>query len=205
MSAGRHEEDAMPLKMAAAARPQSVRRAIFFGVNALIVLVVYLLAIEPLRQFLDDRAAAIAERRGALAGYEAIAAQEAMVKDYARQVEESNARGELLTGESEGVVNANLQARLKALAEEAGATVMSLQALPAKVVNGESLVGARLDVSGSLPALHKLARSLEADPPLLLVLTAAVRKTAVWTAQTPSDHSLEAQFDVFGGASKGRS
>lgn len=192
----------MPLKAGAAARPQSIRRAIFFGANALIALVAYLLAIEPLRAFLGDRADAIAERRGTLAGYEAIASQEATVKDYARQVEESNARGELLTGESEGVVNANLQARLKALAEEAGAQVMSLQALPAKVVNGESLVGARLDVTGPLPALHKLAKSLEADPPLLLVLTAAVRKTAVWAGQNATDQSLEAQFDVFGGASK---
>ncbi|HEY8261050.1 MAG TPA: type II secretion system protein GspM [Methylosinus sp.] len=195
----------MPLKAATAARPHSVRKAIFFGANALIALVVYLLAIEPLRAFLGDRADAIAERRGTLAGYEAIASQEATVKDYARQVEESNARGELLTGESEGVVNANLQARLKALAEEAGATVMSLQALPAKVLNGETLVGARLDVTGPLPALHKLAKSLEGDPPLLLVLTAAVRKTALWAEQTAAEQMLEAQFDVFGGASKGHS
>jgi general secretion pathway protein M len=195
----------MPMKAATAARAQSLRKAIFFGVNALIALVVYLLAIEPLRAFLGDRADAIAERRGTLAGYEAIASQEATVKDYARQVEESNARGELLTGESEGVVNANLQARLKALAEEAGATVMSLQALPAKVLNGETLVGARLDVTGPLPALHKLAKSLEGDPPLLLVLTAAVRKTAIWSEQTAAEQTLEAQFDVFGGASKGHS
>jgi hypothetical protein len=192
----------MPLKLGSISRPQSTRSALFFGANALAALFVYLLAIDPLRGFLAERTEAVAERRTTLAGYESIAAQEAQVKEYARQVEESNARGELLTGESEGVVNANLQARLKALAEQSGATVMSLQALPAKVVKGESLIGARLDVTGPLDALQKLARSLEGDPPLLLVLTAAVRKTAVWAAQSPNDQTLEAQFDVYGGASK---
>jgi hypothetical protein len=192
----------MPLKLGSISRPQSMRGALFFGANAVAALLVYLLAIEPLRGFLAERSESVVERRTTLAGYESIAAQEAVVKEYARQVEESNARGELLTGESEGVVNANLQARLKALAEQSGATVTSIQALPAKVVKGESLIGARLDVTGSLDALQKLARSLEADPPLLLVLTASVRKTAVWATQGANDQTLEAQFDVYGGASK---
>jgi hypothetical protein len=198
----------MPLNASALSDPLIKRRALFLGANLALLVVVYLAAVEPLFGFLAERSATIAERRGTLAGYEAIAAQEGVVKDYARQVEESNSRGELLTGESEGVVNANLQARLKSLAEQSGATVVSLQALPAKVVSGQSLVGARLDVTGPLDALGKLARSLESDPPLLLVLTATVRKqSAVWTEQPggAGDNTLEGQFDVFGGASKDHS
>ncbi|ATQ66525.1 MULTISPECIES: type II secretion system protein GspM [Methylosinus] len=202
----------MSLNAAAIFDPQTKRRALFLGANLAFLLVVYLVAVEPLLGLLGEGSQALAERRATLAGYESIAAQEQAVKDYARQVEESNSRGELLTGESEGVVNANLQARLKALAGEAGATVVSLQALPAKVVSGQSLVGARLDVTGPLEALSQLARSLESDPPLLLVLAASVRKqSGAWSdpaegaAAGAGDNTLEGQFDVFGGASKDHS
>ncbi|MBY6242704.1 type II secretion system protein GspM [Methylosinus sp. Sm6] len=200
----------MPLNAGALSDPQLKRRALFLGANLALLLVAYLAAVAPLFGFLAERSEAIAERRATLAGYESIAVQEDAVKEYARQVEESNSRGELLTGESEGVVNANLQARLKSLAEQSGATVVSLQALPAKVASGQSLIGARLDVMGSLDALSRLARALESDPPLLLVLAASVRKqSSTWTEQPDSgggpgggDNTLEGQFDVFGGASK---
>jgi general secretion pathway protein M len=202
----------MPLNAAAIFDPQTKRRALFLCANLAFLLVVYVVAVEPLLGVLAEGSEAIAERRATLAGYESIAAQEQAVKDYARQVEESNSRGELLTGESEGVVNANLQARLKALAGEAGATVVSLQALPAKVVSGQSLIGARLDVTGPLEALSRLARSLESDPPLLLVLAASVRKqSGAWNdpseggGAVSGDNTLEGQFDVFGGASKDHS
>jgi hypothetical protein len=172
------------------------------GVDAAAALLLFFVVVAPLRAFLGERAEAIVDRRATLARYEAVAMQEKAVRLYAQQVAESNAQGELLSGASEGVVNANLQALLKAAADRAGATVNSIRMLPAKTVNGASLVGARLDVSGSIEALHALLRSLESETPLLLVLTASLRRQMpVWGAQAASDGILAAQFDVFGGAS----
>lgn len=190
----------MPLT--ALSHSQWSRRALFLGVNALLALLSFIVLIEPLRGLLAERADGLADRRATLARYEAIAAQEKAVRLYAQQVAESNAQGELLSGATEGVVNANLQALLKAAADRSGATVNSIRMLPPKSVNGASLVGARLDVSGSIESLHALVRSLENETPLLLVIAASLRRQMpVWGAQTTADGILAGQFDVFGGAS----
>jgi hypothetical protein len=192
----------MPLSASFLSNPRWRRRAAFFGVNALIGIVILAAIVEPARLFLAERAEGVAERRATLARYEAVASQEANVRLYAQQVEESNARGELLAGATEGVVDANLQARLKTAAEQAGATVNSIRMLPQKTVKGASLIGARLDVTGSIESVHALARTLESDAPLLLVLVASVRKQMPsWGAQVATDHLLGAQFDVYAGAS----
>lgn len=178
------------------------RRAIFAGVNLLIAALFYLVMIEPARRLIADGAEMIAQRRATLARYEAVARQENTIADYSRQVAETNARGELIDGDGEGIVNANLQARLKTLAEQAKVTVRSIQILPARPFQGVTLVGARLDVAGSYEAVHELARTLEGEPPLLVVVAASLRgQTGLWGAQTDSNEEIEAQFDVFGGAS----
>jgi len=177
------------------------RRAAFAGVNLLILTMIYLLAVEPARRLVADGAEMIAQRRMTLARYEAVAAQEETIQEYARQVADINARGELIAGDSEGIVNANLQARLKALAEESKVNVRSIQILPARSFHGVTLVGARLDVAGGLDAVHALARALEGEPPLLIVAAATLRGQAMmWGAPGENPDELEAQFDVFGGA-----
>jgi len=180
-----------------------VRRALFFGGNLVALLVVYLLLVAPILGHLADRAEEISQRRTTLARYEFVSRQEEAVKAFARQVAESNARGELIGGESAGIVNANLQARLKALAEEANVTVRSLQMLPPKTLRGSTLVGARLDVSAPIEAMQKLARALEGETPLLFVTAATMRgQTAFWgLAQVGQpEGTLEAQIDVYGGS-----
>ncbi|QGM96086.1 type II secretion system protein GspM [Methylocystis parvus] len=183
------------------------RRAIFIGVNLVAFALVYLVFIEPARRMIAGGAEAIAQRRQTLARYEAVAAHEQQIQDYARQVAETNARGELLDGDSEGVINANLQARLKSIAEGAQVTVRSIQMLPEKSFQGVTLVGARLDVSGAYENIHALARALEGAPPLMIITAASLRgQSMFWGAPiAQGDPEIEAQFDVFGGApQKGR-
>lgn len=182
------------------------RRAIFAGVNLLFLLAFLVLFVEPARRFVADGAEAIAERRQTLARYQAVAAHEEQITEYARQVAEINARGELFGGDGEGIVNANLQARLKTLAEQARVTVRSIQILPERSFKGVTLVGARIDVSGTYNDIHSLARALEGEPPLLIITAATLRgQVGLWGVQTEGEAEIEAQFDVFGGApQKGR-
>jgi general secretion pathway protein M len=183
------------------------RRAIFIGVNLLALALFYLILIEPARRMIADGAEGIAQRRQTLARYEAVASHEEQIQEYARQVADINGRGELLDGDSDGVINANLQARLKSIAEAAQVTVRSIQMLPEKPFQGVTLVGARLDVSGSYENIHALARALEGAPPLMIITAATLRGQAMfWGAPAnQGDPDIEAQFDVFGGApQKGR-
>lgn len=178
------------------------RRAAFAFVNVLALLLFYFAFIEPARRMIASGAEAIAERRQTLARYEAVVAQEAQIQAYAQQVSDTNGRGELFDGDSDGVINANLQARLKTIAEAAKVTVRSIQMLPPKPFQGVTLVGARLDVAGSNDSIHALARALEGEPPLLLIAATAIRSQGMVWGESPQAEELEAQFDVFGGAPK---
>lgn len=177
------------------------RRAIFAGVNLLIAAFFYAVFIEPARRVIADNSEAIAEKRQTLARYEAVVAQEAQIQAYAQQISDINGRGELFDGDSEGVINADLQARLKAIAESAQVTVRSIQMLPQKNFRGVTLVGARIDVAGDYENVHALARALEGEPPLLIITAATLRSQAMlWGAPPQNEQDIEAQFDVFGGA-----
>lgn len=183
------------------------RRTAFAAVNLLVAALFYFLLIEPARRMIADGAEAVAQRRQTLARYEAVASHEEQIQEYARQVADINGRGELFDGDSDGVINANLQARLKSIAGTAQVTVRSIQMLPEKPFQGVTLVGARMDVVGPYENIHALARALEGEPPLLLITAATLRaQGAMWGGQAAQDNQdIDAQFDVFGGApQKGR-
>lgn len=179
-------------------------RALFLGINLLLLLAAYFVFVEPFRRIISEGAQAIEERRQILARYEAVVVHEGQIQDYSRQVSDINANGELFDGDSDGVINANLQARLKTIAEMTQVTIRSIQMLPNKEFQGATLVGARIEVTGPNENVHALARALEGEPPLLLITAASVRsQTIFWgTPQGQQTDEIEAQFDVFGGAPK---
>jgi len=191
----------MTLAFPQISKARVMRHALFVGVNIGLLLLLYLVVVAPLRQYISDRADSLTQRRTILSRYEAVAARESLVQDYARSVAESNARGELIEGGADGIVAANLQARLRTLADGAGVTVRSLQVLPAKTLRGALLVGARVEIAGTIESVHTLARALEGDAPLLLVMAATMRGQAMgWGAPQGGEQLVEAQFDVYGGA-----
>ncbi len=179
-----------------------VRRGIFVGANLLALVIFYFLFIEPVRRIVAEGAEAVAERRQTLARYEAVVSHEEQIQDYARQVANINASGELIEGDSEGVINANLQARLKSIAEASRVTVKSIQMLPEKEFRGVTLVGARIQATGSYESIHELARAIEGAPPLLIITTAALRVLdPFWGGGgNQVEQNIDVEFDVFGGA-----
>jgi general secretion pathway protein M len=173
--------------------------AMFWAVNIALLAAIYLVILQPLRDAVAAGEDALADRRATLARYEAVVGQAAAIDDYAKQVAASNARGEFIPGENDGIVAANLQARLKAAADDAKIAVRSLQMLPSKTSQGVALVGARLEVTGSVAAVHALARSIESGTPLLFVTDADLRSQSLfWGGASDKEAEIEAQFDVFG-------
>jgi hypothetical protein len=185
----------------ASAREFRIAGVKFLAANLAIAAALILLVVQPIRQAIEAGDDALAERRATLARQESIASQAVAVENFAKQTSDDNARADFVPGENDVLVEANLQARLKAAAEEARVSVRSLQMLPSKNIRGLTLVGARLEVTGPLDAVHALARGLETDTPLLTIVETDLRsQSQFWAATLDRPSDIEGQFDVFGAA-----
>jgi hypothetical protein len=174
-----------------------VRRVLFLGVNGAAVLAVALLVLVPVRDVLDSRDAQIAEQRSMLARFTAIAAQEATVEAAAKQAPADH--GEYLTGSNDGVVNADLQTRLKALVESAGAHLRTVSGLQPQTVERLRYIGSRVDIFGSLPSVHRAVAAIETAKPFLFVRGAVIKPAPpTGPANASQEPVIDAQLDVFG-------
>jgi len=175
-----------------------LRRAMFVALNIAAGFVMFALFIMPVGDFLSARDARIADQRLLLARLTAIAKREPAVHAAARETVEQLKRGELLIGPNEGVINADLQTRIKTLTEQAGARLRSVQGLPAST-NEQQMryVSARLDMHGSLQAIQRALHAIEAGRPYLFVTSAAIKPSL--NAQNPREEPvIEARLDLVG-------
>jgi general secretion pathway protein M len=180
-----------------------LRRMVFVAGNFAAVLVIAMLVVMPVHAFFAERDAQIASQRALLARFAAIAAQQSRVQAAVQQADTQVEHGEFLVGTNEGVIVADLQTRLKAIAEAAGARLRSAQSLPPKTRDDVRYVGARLDVYGPLAAIQRTLHAVEAGTPYLFVDAAAIRAApSVNPAALPNGAAqepvIDAQFDVFG-------
>jgi general secretion pathway protein M len=194
----------MMAQLAAAWRERPwLRRAAFGAGNLAAALAVAGFLVMPVQAFFAERDANIANQRTLLARFASIAAQQTRVEAVAREADAQVEHGEFLAGSNEGVIVADLQTRLKSIAEAAGARLRSVQSLPPKTRDEVRYVGARLDVYGPLAAIQRTLHAVEAGAPFLFVDAAAVRvappiNTQVLPSAAPQEPVIDAQFDVFG-------
>jgi hypothetical protein len=187
-----------------------LRRSAFVAGNVAAALAVVAFAVLPVREFFAERDARIASQRTLLSRLSAIAAQQPRVQAAAREADAQVEHGEFLIGTNEGVIVADLQTRLKAMAEAAGARLRSVQSLPPKTHDEVRYVGARLDVYGPVAAIQRTLHAVEAGTPYLFVSAAVIRAAPPINTQglpnAPAQEPvIDAQFDVFGAAHmKGR-
>lgn len=187
-----------------------LRRSAFVAGNLAAALAVAVLLVMPVQAFFAERDAQIASQRTLLARFNAVAAQQTRVETAVHEVDAQVEHGEFLGGTNEGVIVADLQTRLKAMAEAAGARLRSVQSLPPKTREEVRYVGARLDVYGPLAAIQRTLHAVETGKPYLFVDAAVVRAAPPVNMQglpnTPTQEPvIDAQFDVFGAVQlKGR-
>lgn len=179
-----------------------LRRAMFVALNLAVGLAVYALFVMPVADFFSARDARIAEQRLLLARLTAIAQREPAVQAAARETTEQLKRGELLIGPNEGVINADLQTRIKTITEQAGARLRSVQGLPASTSEQTRYVGARLEMHGTLQAIQRALHAIETGRPYLFVTSAAIRPSL--NAQNPREEPvIEARLDLVGAMQAG--
>jgi general secretion pathway protein M len=187
-----------------------LRRSAFVAGNVAAALVLAVLLVMPVQAFFADRDARMASRRMLLARFDAIAAQQTWVEAAVHEANAQVDHGEFLAGTNEGVIVADLQTRLKAVADAAGARLRSVQSLPPKTHEEVRYVGARLDVYGPLAAIQRTLHAVETGKPYLFVDAAVIRAAPPVNMQglpnaTAQEPVIDAQFDVFGAVQlKGR-
>ena len=177
--------------------PSWLRHVLFAGINLAAGFVAVAFIVLPIGDGLARRDAQIVEQRAMLDRFRALAGQEAAVDAAAEKLPADT--GEYLTGNNEGVINADLQTRLKGMVEPVGARLRS----------GSHLAGAdyragqvhRLphqNVSGPLPAIHRAVAAIETSRPYLFVRAAVIKPAPPAKPDIPQEPVIEAQLDVFG-------
>jgi general secretion pathway protein M len=176
-----------------------LRRAVFVGANLAVAALAIGALVMPIWDAFAARDNRIMEQRALLARLEGIAAQEPRIRAIARETEAQVNTGEFLRGANEGVISADQQTRLKAMAESAGARLRSVQSLPAKTSDQIRYTGVRMDLSGPIQAIQRALHAVENGKPYLFVAAASIKVSPLasqsGTAQEPV---IEAQFDVYG-------
>jgi|CryBogDrversion2_11_1035321.scaffolds.fasta_scaffold08062_1 Tfp pilus assembly protein PilO len=173
---------------------------VFVCVNLAVIICVFMLLLMPIFDFFNKRGDRISEQLNILARYESVAAQETQVQAYSKKIADNNINGELIPGASEGIANANLQDRLKSLAEQSHMTVVSIQMLPKKNVGVISMIGARIEVSGNYENTYQFCRILEETSPTLLISAADIIITPVFQQQLNSTRQINTRLDIYAGA-----
>lgn len=179
--------------------PLWLRRAAFLAINLGVGFGIFVLIVQPIDVLFAERDAEIAAQSEALARMTAVANRKPDVEALGRQVDAESDLGEFLGAANEGAANAALQARLKTMAETAGARIRSVQGLPSKSDGQISYIAARIDLYGPLGAVHKAVYAIETARPYLFVSNASIRlSSAAGTQAAAGEPVISAQFDVFG-------
>jgi general secretion pathway protein M len=177
-----------------------IRRQVFFvlGNLAMGALVVGALVL-PIFAFFEDRDSRIADQLKVLARLTAIAAQVENVKSIASDTSAQMRGGEFLAGPNENVISADLQTRLKAITEAAGARSRAVQALPLKTSDQIRYSGSRIEIFGSLQAIHRAIYAIESAKPYLFITGGAIKVQPSASRQGVSEEPIiQAQLDIFG-------
>ena len=173
-----------------------LRRAAFVAGNLLITLAIAAFVVVPIRTALVEGDIEIARQTEILARFKAMAQHRADAPASGPAVLTTDL---FQSGPNEGVAAANLQARLKAMSEAAGARVRSVQGLPARNEGTLRTIGAKLEIFGPLQAVHRAVQAVETAKPFLFVTGSNLKLSPMANrpGNTP-EPVIEAQLDIVG-------
>lgn len=171
-------------------------RALFMGFNALVVLAAFGLvaALADHVEGLDDE---IAQKQQVLGRLEAILAREGDVRASSERIKTQLTEGDFLKGANEGVIAAELQIRLKNVAERNGARVLTMQGLTLPADDVLRYIGAKVALVGTHQQLQRAIHEIEADKPYLFIRNASLKPTTGANGAS-TEPTLEAHLDVTG-------
>ena len=170
-----------------------LRMLAFIVINLSAASLLYLALVAPVLDYLKDGRATLDLQREFLERTMKATAQATAIAAVAPREGERDA----FPGANEGAANAALQAKLKGIAESSSVSLRSVRSLSIKSVERLQMMGARLEISGSLPAIRRLIYGIEGASPSMFVSTAIIRSAHLARTDRADEPMLDAQFDVF--------
>lgn len=179
--------------------PKPIRQLIAVALALGVVALAYLGAVEPLVEAYQARETKLQETADLHDRYAAIAALEHRVGELSALSDAGRQSGETLAGDSDAIAIAGLQSSLQTIAGSNGASFVSAQPLPALSTDGLDMVGVRVDLFGTVPAIQQVLYKVETGLPLLFIERATLRRRDVPPEQAAyTEIGLDIQLDVYG-------
>jgi hypothetical protein len=180
------------------------RRGQLLAVGLLLLVLgsLYFLAVAPLVELYQQRAATLEDGRMLLPRLQAVAASlPALRALVGEQRAAARTRKVTLDGASDAIASANLESRIDGFASAVGATIGSTESLPAETRDGYRRIGLRIALNGPYETLVRLlAKIEEAAPPLVvdnLQVHGVLRRPGL-PQSGAADVGLDAGIDVYG-------
>ncbi|MGC2779394.1 MAG: type II secretion system protein GspM [Bradyrhizobium sp.] len=179
-------------------RDELGRRGLFIVVNLTILALLFWGFVAPIAAMFAEREARIQQQQALLARLTAIAAQASAIEGLASETETQLQNGEFLTGATENVIAADLQTKLKTIMGNVGAQSRAIQSLPGRTVDQIKYSGARIDLSGPLPAVMRAVHAIESAKPYLFIGNAVLKSGPAMRPGVAEEPVLQAQLDIYG-------
>jgi hypothetical protein len=176
-------------------RDALLRRCLAVGLLLALLLVPAFLILSPLTASWQERGERIDSARHLLAAYRTQAAErpglEARLKDLKQQ---DSAITGLLTGASDDLAEATLQADIRHMVEEVGGEIHSAQPVKSANEAGFERVEARFDLTVKQPALPGLLTRIETHQPLLFADRVQIETSDL----TGKNQTLSVKLSIYG-------
>lgn len=182
-------------------------RLLALGLTLAVLGTVWVGVVAPLADWYESRAQTLADRRVLVRRMGAIAAS---LPDLQRREGAAEhgapATAAVLDGGTDAIAAAHLQELVQAMAAKAGATISSLETLPAQPADGYRRLALRVSLNATWPVLIALLQAIEQASPRLLVDDLRVEGSHLVTR--PPVVPLDAMFTIIafrsGGVSASR-
>jgi general secretion pathway protein M len=180
-----------------------LRSIAFVLANLLLLIAIFFAFISPMKNFFSQREAQITEKRMLFLHSKSFADQQAAVQDLTRKMETTKDDSEFLRGSSQNVVSADLQTRLKSIIETAGARLHSIRGLQSQTKDRIQFIGAEVEISGPIRAIHQTIYAMESARPLLFVTSADIKTSSLVyiplnKSETESETALDVRLEISG-------
>jgi general secretion pathway protein M len=175
--------------MIAAMRNNIPRGTLFMAFNVLVVLFVVVFLLAPILGHFASRNEEISESVAQLAHFRKLMRSGGTLAN-----KPSQGGDPFLPGSEERVVSADLQASLKAIANNAGVNLLGVRGLPGSRSQQLRMIAVGVDLEGSLPAVRDMVLAIESQMPFLFITSASFR-----SVNDGEEGPIRAELKVLGG------
>ena len=169
---------------------------------AAVLAAAYVWIVAPIAAAYADTEAAIADTRALVERYDRLAAARPSLEAQLAAIEQKpDTAAYYLSGATDALAAASLQARVTALVEGSGATLLSIQTLTSTEDRGLRRVAIRLQMTAEIAPLVRVLHGLETGIPLLFVDNLEMQGQAAPASEPDAAQAsapLIVGFDLYG-------